>query len=305
MHVIPIAIVVIGILLALVMRSLVAPVYLIASVGLSYLAALGLSVLIFVKIAGDGGLTFILPFLMFIFLLALGEDYNILVMSRIREEAHHYPAPRGGEPRDRGHRDHGHVGGHGAGRHVRGLRGRRRARLGRQPDPRRRCRPRARACSWTRSWSVPCSSRPPWCCSAAGTGGRPGSAASRPTVPGTRGTAAEGRGAVPATDRPDQTVRPRPDRTVRPRPDRIWCTPRPGRADPGPGDALLRAGRARRGSRRRKHGPVGGNPGAGTGGGARGARCARRRADVPLSCRPEESRGELGTCRAGCWPDSL
>ena len=90
-HVIPIAIVVIGVLLALVMRSLVAPLYLIASVGLSYLAALGLSVLIFVKLAGDGGLTFILPFLMFIFLLALGEDYNILVMSRIREEAHHYP----------------------------------------------------------------------------------------------------------------------------------------------------------------------------------------------------------------------
>ncbi len=90
-HVIPIAIVVIGILLALVMRSLVAPVYLIASVAVSYLAALGLSVLIFIKLAGDGGLTFILPFLMFIFLLALGEDYNILVMNRIREEAHHYP----------------------------------------------------------------------------------------------------------------------------------------------------------------------------------------------------------------------
>ena len=88
---IPIAIVVIGILLALVMRSLVAPVYLIASVALSYLAALGLSCLIFIELAGDGGLTFILPFLMFIFLLALGEDYNILVMSRIREEAHHYP----------------------------------------------------------------------------------------------------------------------------------------------------------------------------------------------------------------------
>jgi len=91
MRVIPIAIVVIGVLLALVMRSLVAPLYLIASVGLSYLAALGLSVLIFIKLAGDGGLTFILPFLMFIFLLALGEDYNILVMSRIREEAHRYP----------------------------------------------------------------------------------------------------------------------------------------------------------------------------------------------------------------------
>jgi RND superfamily putative drug exporter len=89
--VIPIAIAVIGILLALVMRSLVAPVYLILSVGLSYLAALGLSVLLFVEIAGDGGLVFFLPFLMFIFLLALGEDYNILVMSRIREEAQRRP----------------------------------------------------------------------------------------------------------------------------------------------------------------------------------------------------------------------
>jgi RND superfamily putative drug exporter len=90
-HVIPIAIVVIGILLALVMRSLVAPLYLIVSVGLSYLAALGLSVLVFIKLAGDGGLVFFLPFLMFVFLLALGEDYNILVMSRIREEAQLLP----------------------------------------------------------------------------------------------------------------------------------------------------------------------------------------------------------------------
>jgi RND superfamily putative drug exporter len=89
--VIPIAIVVIGFLLALVMRSLIAPLYLILSVGLSYLAALGLSVLVFIKLAGDGGLVFFLPFLMFVFLLALGEDYNILVMSRIREEAQHYP----------------------------------------------------------------------------------------------------------------------------------------------------------------------------------------------------------------------
>jgi RND superfamily putative drug exporter len=89
--VIPIAIVIIGFLLALVMRSLVAPLYLIVSVGLSYLAALGLSVLLFINLAGDGGLVFFLPFLMFIFLLALGEDYNILVMSRIREEAQLLP----------------------------------------------------------------------------------------------------------------------------------------------------------------------------------------------------------------------
>ena len=90
-HVVPVAIIVIGLLLCLVMRSLIAPLYLIASVALSFFAALGLSVLLFIKIGGDSGLTFILPFLMFIFLLALGEDYNILVMSRIREEAHHLP----------------------------------------------------------------------------------------------------------------------------------------------------------------------------------------------------------------------
>jgi RND superfamily putative drug exporter len=90
-HVVPIAIVVIGLLLCLVMRSLIAPLYLIASVALSYFAALGLAVLLFIKLGGSSGLTFILPFLMFIFLLALGEDYNILVMSRIREEAQHLP----------------------------------------------------------------------------------------------------------------------------------------------------------------------------------------------------------------------
>jgi putative drug exporter of the RND superfamily len=89
-HVIPIAIVVIGVLLALVMRSLVAPLYLIASVALSYFAALGLAVLVFIEIGHGSGITFILPFLLFIFLLALGEDYNILVMTRIREEAHRY-----------------------------------------------------------------------------------------------------------------------------------------------------------------------------------------------------------------------
>ncbi len=90
-HVIPIAIVVIGVLLALVMRSLIAPLYLIASVALSYFAALGLAVLVFIEIGNSGGITFILPFLLFIFLLALGEDYNILVMTRIREEAHRFP----------------------------------------------------------------------------------------------------------------------------------------------------------------------------------------------------------------------
>ncbi len=89
--IVPIAIVAIGLLLALVLRSLVAPLYLIVSVVLSFLASLGLATIVFMDIGGDSGIIFILPFLMFIFLLALGEDYNILVMTRIREEAHHAP----------------------------------------------------------------------------------------------------------------------------------------------------------------------------------------------------------------------
>jgi putative drug exporter of the RND superfamily len=89
--IIPVAVLAIGLLLALVLRSLVAPLYLIVSVALSYVAALGVSTLIFIDIGGEAGLTFILPFLMFIFLLALGEDYNILVMTRIREETQQLP----------------------------------------------------------------------------------------------------------------------------------------------------------------------------------------------------------------------
>ncbi len=89
--IVPIAILAIALLLALVLRSLIAPLYLIVSVALSYLAALGVSTLVFIDLGHGEGLTFILPFLMFIFLLALGEDYNILVMTRIREEAHRLP----------------------------------------------------------------------------------------------------------------------------------------------------------------------------------------------------------------------
>lgn len=54
---------------------------------ISCLAAFGASVLLFQDAAGTGGLDYLIPFLMFVFLLALSEDYNILVMARIREEA--------------------------------------------------------------------------------------------------------------------------------------------------------------------------------------------------------------------------
>ncbi len=92
--IVPVAVLAIGIVLALVLRSLVAPVYLILSVVLSYLASLGVSVIVFIRLGGSGGIVFLLPFLMFIFLLALGEDYNILVMTRIREEAGNRPLRR-------------------------------------------------------------------------------------------------------------------------------------------------------------------------------------------------------------------
>lgn len=87
-RIIPIVLVIIGVLLAIMLRSLVAPLYLIATVGLSYLATLGFAMILFVHLGHHDGLEFILPFMLFVFSMALGEDYNILVMSRIREEAH-------------------------------------------------------------------------------------------------------------------------------------------------------------------------------------------------------------------------
>jgi len=89
--IIPIVALVIGVLLGLVLRSVTAPFYLVASVMLSYLAALGLAAIVFVHLGPDTGLNFVLPFLMFVFLTALGSDYNILVMTRIREEARKLP----------------------------------------------------------------------------------------------------------------------------------------------------------------------------------------------------------------------
>ena len=90
-RVIPVAILAIAVLLGLVLRSLAAPAYLVVSVVLSYLAALGSTTLLVVDLGGQDGLIFVLPFLMFVFLLALGEDYNILIMTRIREESQELP----------------------------------------------------------------------------------------------------------------------------------------------------------------------------------------------------------------------
>ena len=84
----PVVLAALAILLAVLLRSLIAPVYLIATVGLSYLAALGAATLVFIHLAGDGSINFVIPILLFIFAMALGEDYNILLMTRVQEEAH-------------------------------------------------------------------------------------------------------------------------------------------------------------------------------------------------------------------------
>jgi RND superfamily putative drug exporter len=89
--VVPVVLVLILILLGLLLRSLVAPWYLALTVGLSYFASLGFAMLVFVHLGRADGLIFVLPLLLFVFAMALGEDYNILVMSRIREEARNAP----------------------------------------------------------------------------------------------------------------------------------------------------------------------------------------------------------------------
>ncbi|WP_214109954.1 MMPL family transporter [Acrocarpospora catenulata] len=88
---VPIVLLVILLLLAVLLRSLIAPLYLIVTVGLSYVAALGFAGIVFVHYGNGDGLNFIIPILLFIFAMALGEDYNILLMARVREEAHTYP----------------------------------------------------------------------------------------------------------------------------------------------------------------------------------------------------------------------
>ena len=87
----PVVMAALAILLAALLRSLIAPIYLIATVGLSYLAALGAATFLFLTVGRDSGINFVIPILLFIFAMALGEDYNILLMTRVREEARDHP----------------------------------------------------------------------------------------------------------------------------------------------------------------------------------------------------------------------
>ncbi|MBX7548016.1 MMPL family transporter [Streptomyces sp. NPDC004232] len=90
----PVAALLIMVILGLLLRSVVAPLYLMASVGLGFGATLGATVWIFQNGEGHSGLMFMLPVIMYLFVVAIGTDYNILMIARLREEAREGREPR-------------------------------------------------------------------------------------------------------------------------------------------------------------------------------------------------------------------
>ncbi|MFF9762073.1 MMPL family transporter [Streptomyces caelestis] len=89
MLIIPLVLVVVLLILCVLLRALIAPLLLIATVILSFAAALGLSALAFRHVFDYAGESTDFPLFVFVFLVALGIDYNIFLTTRIREEAAH------------------------------------------------------------------------------------------------------------------------------------------------------------------------------------------------------------------------
>ncbi len=79
------------IVLALLLRTPVAPLYLLGATALSFAATMGVSTILFQDILGQGGVVYYVPFALFLLLVALGSDYNIFIMAAIREEAEMKP----------------------------------------------------------------------------------------------------------------------------------------------------------------------------------------------------------------------
>jgi RND superfamily putative drug exporter len=93
--IIPLVLLVVLVILGLLLRAVLAPVILIATVVLSFAAALGVSVLVFRHVFHFAGEDTSFPLYVFVFLVALGIDYNIFLMTRVREEAQHHGTRRG------------------------------------------------------------------------------------------------------------------------------------------------------------------------------------------------------------------
>jgi RND superfamily putative drug exporter len=85
--IVPLGLLVIAIILGILLRAVVAPLVLIASVLASFFGTLGISLLFFKHVVGDPGVDASLPVFAFIFLVGLGIDYTIFLMGRVREEA--------------------------------------------------------------------------------------------------------------------------------------------------------------------------------------------------------------------------
>ena len=81
--------------LALLLRSLVAPLYLVGTVVLSYGSSLGLVTLLFQRVLGHDGVYYLLPLTVLVMLVALGADYNVFLVHRIREESASLPLREG------------------------------------------------------------------------------------------------------------------------------------------------------------------------------------------------------------------
>jgi putative drug exporter of the RND superfamily len=92
---IPLILLVVFLILMLLLRAVVAPLILIGTVVLSFGAAIGLSSLIFRHVLHFAGADSSLPLFVFVFLVALGIDYNIFLMTRVREEAKQFGTRRG------------------------------------------------------------------------------------------------------------------------------------------------------------------------------------------------------------------
>ena len=93
--IIPSVLVVVTLILMVLLRSVLAPVLLIATVVLSFAAALGASALFFKYVFDFGGADSSFPLFVFVFLVALGIDYNIFLMTRVHEEAGRHGTRRG------------------------------------------------------------------------------------------------------------------------------------------------------------------------------------------------------------------
>jgi RND superfamily putative drug exporter len=92
--IIPLVLIVVMIVLMVLLRALLSPLLLVATVVLSFAASMGLSAMIFRHVFGFAGADASLPLFVFVFLVALGIDYNIFLMTRVREETPEYGTRR-------------------------------------------------------------------------------------------------------------------------------------------------------------------------------------------------------------------